>query len=125
MKVSVEFTNGTEVVTEFCIPQNMDGFYHWYKGRIEAMNTADEFDAAFAQGDTISMPTEDVAQTQTPEQEAAYAWYDDYRKLEKAQKLADIATKAGKAISSERKLLIDELAQRVDDNFLPEYIDMV
>lgn len=126
MKVSVEFTNGTDIVTEFCIPQDMNGFYHWFNSRIKTFNTSDEFDAMFNTNDVVSVP--DTTPTVTPPTQAEVdqgTWVAQYTALEKAQKLADMATKAGRTVDPVRQAEMDALAAFVDTNFKSEYIDLI
>ena len=61
----------------------------------------------------------------TAEELAARQWATDYANLEKAQKLEAMASKAGKAVNTERATLIADLATRVDSGFKKEYIDLI
>jgi hypothetical protein len=45
IEIFVDFTNGTDVYTESCIPQNADGFKYWVRSRLETFNSSEILDA--------------------------------------------------------------------------------
>lgn len=116
ISVTVDFSNGTETVTESCIPQDKDGFTHWVKSRLATFNGGEAINSEFA----VNTPVEFVEPTPvvpTAEEAARQTWFEDYYKLQQVQKLIDLSVLTG----SETPVV--NLRNKVKNNFLPAYIN--
>lgn len=115
--VDVDFTNGTTTVTERCIPQDLNGFRHWVKGRLATFNCKDDLDATYVDGD-IALK-EEVAPTPTPSELATRAWFADFRKMQEVGKLINL----GVFIGTEAPIVT--LQTRLKTTFKTEYLDLM
>lgn len=122
-RVYVDFSNGTKTTTEWCIPQDTNGFKSWVKARITAFETAEEM-ASMADGQEIDISNEAMP-TPTPEEQAATAWLGAWKKLESGQKLKQMNESLGMAMNPEDVTALEELAAFVKTNFKQEYIDLI
>ena len=61
IKIYVDFTDGTKTITEWCIPQNEDGFKHWVKSRLEAFNSSISLEEKLAVDATVDVTEKEVA----------------------------------------------------------------
>lgn len=116
IRVTVDFSNGTDIVTESCIPQDKDGFTHWVKSRLATFNGGVELDSELA----VDAPVEFVEPTPvvpTAEELARQAWFTNYHRLQQVQKLIDLTVLTG----SEAPVVA--LRTKVKNDFLPAYID--
>jgi hypothetical protein len=55
IEIFVDFTNGTDVYTESCVPQNVEGFKYWVKSRLETFNSSEILDTELQAQDTINL----------------------------------------------------------------------
>lgn len=118
----VEFTNGENTITEWCIPQDENGFNFWVKGRLESINTAETLKAQLQAGVEISVPKENT-QPQPSEDDIAFqTWFENNRALENAEKLQERALKHGLEVDPVLVEQINTLAQTVNSTFRPEYV---
>jgi type IV secretory pathway VirD2 relaxase len=116
IKVTVDYTDGTNTVTESCIPQDKDGFRHWVKSRLATFNGGEEIDTEFAVNDVVTIE-EQVVNEPTAEEMAQQAWFSDYFKLQQVQKLIELNVLTG------NETPVTNLRNKVKNNFLPAYID--
>lgn len=116
MHVSVDFSNGVKTLTEVCIPQDKDGFDHWVKSRLATLNSATVIDSVYAVGSPVVI-ADPVVATPTAAEIARNEWFNDFRKLQQAQKLVDL----GVILTTNAKIVA--LRDRLKTNLRVEYID--
>lgn len=116
IRVTVDFSNGTDTVTESCIPQDKDGFTHWVKSRLATFNGGEVIDSEYAVDTPVTL-TEPTPVAPTAEEIARNVWMRDYWKLQQVQKLIDLAVLTG------NEAPVTALRNKVKNNFLPAYID--
>lgn len=116
MHVSVDFSNGVKTLTEVCIPQDKDGFDHWVKSRLATLNSATVIDSVYAVGSPVVI-ADPVVATPTAAEIARDKWFNDFRRMERVQKLVDL----GIVLTTNAKVvaLRDELKTKLR----VEYID--
>lgn len=119
LKVTVEFTDGTTSVQEFCIPQDFDGLKYWVKSRLATFNGAKEIDTTFSVDDEIDV-TEPIVQPPAPtaEEIARDAWLKNYFKWVKVK-----TTLIDTGILTGNETKVVQLKTKVQTDFLPTYID--
>lgn len=116
IRVTVDFSNGTDTVTESCIPQDKDGFTHWVKSRLATFNGGEVINQEFA----VNAPVDFVEPTPvvpTAEEMARQTWFADYYKLQQVQKLIDLAVLTGSETA------VVNLRKKVKNNFQVSYLD--
>lgn len=118
IRVFVEFTNGTDTITENCIPQNEDGLRFWIKSRLETFNAAAVIDSTYTDGATVDVsdpvvPPVVPTQAELDEQ----AWVADYTKW---VKIKTTMIDTGILTGSETPLV--NLLNKVKTNFKPAYL---
>lgn len=119
LNVTVEFTNGTDVVTETVIPQDRDGFFHWLKSRLATFNGGVDLDAELSIDQAVEAPTQPTPATPTQEEIDRADWFDNYNRLKKVEELVSlgvVATDHAKVVA---------LRDLVKTTIKPEYIDMM
>lgn len=121
IRVFVEFTNGTEIYTESCIPQDENGFKHWVKSRLDTLNSASIIETNYLVGSTIDISDPvPISIELTVEEIARNEWIENYRKwLKVKETLIDTGVLTG----SEIKVL--QLQNKVKTDFLSSYIDYI
>ncbi len=119
--IYVEFTNGTNTVTEWCRPQNEDGFKHWVKSRLEAFNASETLDTAYSANDIVDV-TDPIVTPPTPTQAEIDrdAWLVDYRRWVKVK-----STLIDTGILTGNEAQVTTLRNRVSTNFKPEYLNLL
>lgn len=120
-RVFVDFIDGATVLSETCIPQNVDGLKYWIKSRLETLNSAPAIESAFPDGVDADVSDPVVTPpTPTPEEIARKDWLADYYKWIKVKTtLIDTGILTG----NETKVL--QLKTKVQNNFLPAYLDFI
>ena len=123
----VDFTNGTNTITEWCIPQDKDGFDYWVKGRLQAINSAELLKQQVVAGEEIVIAQTEPIPELTEEQIAflsrKQAWFEAKEKLRLFLELKDMAEKTGKTVDLERLAQIDALATFVDENIEADFFN--
>lgn len=120
------FTDGTNDIKVGTFVSTEDEVKSTIKQNLDRLNSQEELEAKIADG-TFTHEEQVVEPTaeEKAAKEAADAWVKDYNRLKKVEGLEERATKRGKTVSTERQALIDSLADRVDTNFKPEYLDLI
>lgn len=113
--VVVDFTDGARTVTEQCIPQDLDGFRHWVRSRLASFNVKTDLDAKYAVGSTVVVT--ETLPTPTADEIARNEWFNDFRRMERVQKLVDL----GIVLATNAKVVA--LRDRLKTNLRVEYID--
>jgi hypothetical protein len=91
--VLVDFTDGTQVVTERCNPQDLNGFKYWVKGRLATFNCKEDLDATYNNGDPALQV--EVAPEPTAAEIAQREWFDNFRKMVEIGKLVGLGVFTG------------------------------
>lgn len=120
-RVFVDFIDGATVLSESCIPQNVDGLKFWIKSRLETLNSAPEIESAFPDGVDADV-SDPVVTPPTPTQAELdeAQWLKDYRTWVKVKTtLIDTGVLTG----SETKVV--QLKTKVTTDFLPAYLDFI
>jgi hypothetical protein len=117
-RVTVEFSDGINSVTEQCVPQNKEGFEHWVKSRLETFNSSKIIEQTYPINQEVS-----VSEPQEPEvtadEAARIAWFNDFFRLERVQKLIDL----GIVLPTNAKVVA--LKDKIKAGLRPEYIDSI
>lgn len=79
IKIFVDFSDGTNTTTEWCIPQSDFDFKQWVKSRLEALNSSVTLDSAYTDGDTVDV-TEPTPTQPTQAEIDRDAWLAKYHK---------------------------------------------
>lgn len=116
LTLTVEFTNGTDIVVEKCKPQDKAGFEHWVKSRITSLNTLDELKTEDNVGKEVLI-TEPVVK-KTEEELAKEVWDINWSKLQAIQPYIQ----AGVFTGSETAIV--NLKNKVKSGFKPEYLGL-
>lgn len=123
----VDFTNGENTITEWCIPQDKDGFDYWVKGRLQAINSAELLKQQVVAGEEIVIaqpePTPELTEEQIAFLNRKQAWFEAKEKLRLFLELKDMAEKTGKTVDLERLAQIDALATFVDENIEADFFN--
>ncbi len=117
IKLTVEFSNGTNSVVETVIPQDKNGFNHWVDSRITSLNTLEELKAEDNLG--VEVDTSPVVPTPTQAELDQQEWFTDYGKLVDIQKLIDLGVLTG----TETKVVA--LRNKVKTDFKPSYFNLI
>jgi hypothetical protein len=121
LTVYVEFTDGTNVVVEWCKPQDEDGLKYWVKSRLAQLNSSQVIDGKFNIDDEIDVADPVVTPpvlTQAQIDEAE--WLKDYRKWVAVKKnLIDTNVLTG------NETQVVALLNKVKTNFKPAYLDKI
>lgn len=121
VRVFVDFTNGTDVYTESCIPQDENGLKFWVKSRLDAFNTGSVIETKYTDGATID-PVDPVVPPPTPTQAEIDRdqWLADYKKWLKVKTtLIDTGVLTG----SEAPVIA--LKTKVQTNFKAAYLEYI
>lgn len=113
--VDVDFTDGVTTVSERCNPQNIEGLKHWVRGRLSTFNVESELNANYGIGTEI--PPVDEQPAKSTEEIAREVWFNDFRKMERVQKLIDL----GIILATNTKVVA--LKDKLKAGLKPEYID--
>lgn len=113
--VDVDFTDGTTVVTERVIPQDLNGFKHWVRARLASRNVQVDIDAKYAVGAEVVVT--ETLPTPTADEIARDEWFNDFRRMERVQKLVDL----GIVLTTNAKVVA--LRDKLKTNLRVEYID--
>lgn len=76
----VDFINGEDIRTEWCIPQTEKDFEIWIESRKEAMNTSKELSDKFVSNQEISFSKEEVNPI-SPEEGQKNSWFTKVNRL--------------------------------------------
>lgn len=121
IRVFVEFTNGTEIYTESCIPQDENGFKHWVKSRLDTLNSASIIETNYLDGSTIDISDSvPISIELTVEEIARNEWIENYRKW---LKVKETLIDTGVITASNPKAAA--LLAKVKTDLKPEYIDFI
>ena len=78
LRVTVEFSNGTDTLTESVIPQDRAGFDHWVKSRLASLNTLEEMKTEDNVGQVIDVSEPAPVDTRTQAEKDRDAWFKLY-----------------------------------------------
>jgi hypothetical protein len=122
VKVFVEFTDGVNSQTEWCIPQDRQGFNFWVKSRLAVFNTGKELQTDLVDGadidvsDTPVLPSQDELDKQT--------WFAKYNELEILEKIASKNFLTGARLTALNNK-ISNTKKYLDDNVKVEYLNFI
>lgn len=121
VRVFVDFTNGTDVYTEACIPQDEDGLKFWVKSRLAAFNVGEVVETNYTDGADIDV-SDPVVTPPTPTQAELDRdeWLKDYRKYTKVK-----TTLVDTGILTGNEAWFVTLRNKVTTNLLPAYLDLI
>ena len=121
IKVTVEFTNGTDTITESCIPQDYDGFKFWVKSRLATFNGAKDIDTTFSVNDTVDIteptPEEPVL---TQEEIDRNNWLAKYRQWVKVK-----TTLIDTGVLTGSETPVQNLKTAVSTGFKAAYVEFI
>lgn len=122
VKVFVTFTDGVNSQTEWCIPQDRQGFDFWVKSRLSVFNTGQELQADLADGADIdvSNTTPTLSQAELDKQ----AWFAKYNELEQLEKIATKNFLTGARLTALNNK-ISSAKSFLDANAKVEYLDFI
>lgn len=121
IKIYVDFTDGVKTITEWCIPQNEEGFKHWVKSRLEAFNSSINLEEKLVVDATVDVTEKEVVQPVLTQAEIdRNVWLDKYyRWVRIKQTIVD----TGIVPVTQPKLAA--MLQNLKDTLKPEYIDFI
>ena len=121
-KFFVDFTNGDKTHTEWCVPQDEQGFKHWVKSRLQTFEASEALKAQLTEGDEIDLSE---PEPETPELTAEEAerntWLEQWRVYSNANRAMKELADAGIEATTEEVTRFETLKKWVADNRKPEY----
>jgi hypothetical protein len=120
VKFFVEFTDGEKTVTEWCIPQNEEGFNYWVQSRLEVFNSCKDLSSKLEKGTEITIVNqiENTPTVFSKEEQEKNDWFVDYAKFTRIKtNLVD------NGILSESDESFLELSERVKKGYKQEYFE--
>lgn len=121
-KVFVTFTDGVNTQTEWCIPQDRQGFNFWVKSRLSVFNTGQELQAELVDGDDINVS--DVIIPPTQAELDKQKWFAKYNELEQLEKIGSKNFLTGARLTFYNNKLSDT-KNYLDVNAKVEYLDFI
>ena len=113
-KVTVDFTDGNSTSTETCIPQDLNGFKHWVKGRLQTFNCEADIDANYDVDSEVVFTEPTLTQDEIDFRE----WLSDFGRLQTVQKLIDLG------IVANDNAKVVALRTKLTNNIKVDYIDL-
>jgi hypothetical protein len=116
--VDVNFSDGTTTVTERCIPQDLNGFKYWVKGRLATFNCKDDINATYNIDDKVDV-TDTEKQGLSQDEIELGLWRAKFVRLQSVQKLIDL----GIVANDNPKVVA--LRNDLKDTIKADYIDRI
>jgi len=113
--VDVEFTDGTTTQTERCIPQDLNGFKHWVKGRLQSFNCEVDIDANYDVNSEVTFTEPELTQDEIDFR----TWMRDFARLKTVQELIDLG------IVANDNAKVVALRDKLTTNIKADYIDRI
>lgn len=117
--LGVEFSNGTDVVTEAVKPSDAVGLKRWVKARIASLNSLKELESLNID-DVVDTSEAVTADTRTTQEIAKDEWFVKYRKW---VQIKETLIDTGVLIGDEPK--IASFLADVKAGFQPAYVDLI
>ena len=118
--ITVDFTDGVDIVTETVIPQDKAGFLHWVKQRSESLTTSKEL----KDEDNVGQEVDIDGVPPTKAELDQNAWFNTYSRLERLETLEAKALLTGAKLTA----LTDKITQAktfLNANIKVEYLDII
>jgi len=120
-KVYVDFTNGTNTFTEWCVPSDDVGLRFWVKSRLAVYNATPVINTTYADGAVIDVSDPVVTPPElTPAEIARNTWLTKYRTWVKIK-----TTVVDTGIVPITNTKIANMLADLKATLLPEYIDYI
>lgn len=119
IKVTVDFSDGTNTFTESVVPGDKTGFYHWVNTRLKSFNDSIELQSELTENAEVVPPTPDPEPNPDQAELDKRAWFADQQKLKVIKsELIDLG------IVPETNPKIVALRDSLKANFKAEYFSL-
>ena len=119
LKITVDFSDGTNTITEWSIPQDEDGFKYWVKSRLESLNSIITLNTGYAVNSTVDV-SDPVPPALTQAQIDEKTWFTDYARWIRIK-----TTLVDTGVVDINNAKVQALLSKVKTNLKPEYVDKI